>query len=55
MYINKQMAIAVDMLNKQVKSYEHQVDFLLIFSLNLSHYMCNKSDQIHFLAICQAM
>lgn len=35
MTINKQMAIAVDMLNKQVKSYKYQVDFPLIFILNL--------------------
>lgn len=39
MKINNQMAIAVDMLNKQVKSYKYQVDFLLIFILNLLHYM----------------
>lgn len=39
MTINKQMAIAVDMLNKQVKSYKYQVDFLFIFILNLLDYM----------------
>lgn len=33
------MAIAVYMLNKKVKSYKYQVYFLLIFILNLLHYM----------------
>lgn len=37
MKINKQMAMAADMLNKQVKSYKYSVDFLLIFVLNLLH------------------
>lgn len=39
MNINKQMVITVDMLNKQVKSYKQQVDFLLIFIINLLQYM----------------
>lgn len=53
------MAIAVDVLNKQLKSYKSQVDSLLIFILILLYYMMHykkkkkKSDQIHFLNICQ--
>lgn len=49
------MAITVDMLNKQVKSYKSRVDSLLIFILNLLYYMMHyKGDQIHFLNMCQA-
>lgn len=33
------MAIAVDTLNKKVKSHKSQVDSLLIFILNLLHYI----------------
>lgn len=33
------MAIAVDVLNKQLKSYKSQVDSLLIFILILLYYM----------------
>lgn len=49
------MAIAVDMLNKQLKSYKSQVDSLLISILILLYYMMHykKGDQIHFLNICQ--
>jgi len=50
------MAIAVDTMNKQMKSCESRVDSLLIFILNLFCYMmhCKKGDQIHFLNTCQA-
>lgn len=50
------MAIAVDVLNKLVKSYKSQVDFLLIFILNLLYYMMHykKGDQIHFFNMYQA-